>query len=59
MPDRVLRVCYECGLVMENIPFTIKYGDDDWLDGYLCSTKCLNDFIVVAEAEALLDGVEV
>ena len=59
MADRVLRVCYECDLVMENILFTIKYGDADWPDGYLCSTKCLDDFIVVAEAEAVLDGVEV
>ena len=54
---RVLRVCYECDLVMESILFTIKYEDDDWPDGYLCSTKCLDDFIVVAEAEAILDGV--
>ncbi len=49
--------CYECGLVVESIMFTIKYEDDVWPDGYLCSTKCLNDFIVVAEAEAVLDGV--
>ncbi len=51
------RVCYECGQVIENIMFTIKYEDDDWPDRYLCSTKCLNDFVVVAEAEAVLDGV--
>ena len=52
------KTCYECSLVMESILFTIKYEDDDWPDGYLCSTKCLDDFIVVAEAEAVLNGVE-
>ena len=56
MPDETL-TCYECDQVIESIQFTIKYQDDDWPDGYLCSEKCLGDFIVVAEAEALLDGV--
>ncbi len=51
------KTCYECGLVMGSIMFTIKYEDDDWSDGYLCSTECLDDFVVVAEAEAVLDGV--
>jgi hypothetical protein len=49
--------CYECGLAIESPPFTIRYEDDDWPDGYLCSAQCLDDFVVVAEAEALLDGV--
>ena len=49
--------CHECDEVFETIVFTIKYDDDDWPDGYLCSTKCLDDFVVVAEAEALLDRV--
>ncbi len=56
----MMPTCYECGQVVESILFTIKYEDDeddDWPDGYLCSTKCLDDFVVVAEAEALLDGV--
>ncbi len=48
--------CYECSQTKE-VLFTIKYEDDDWPDGFLCSTKCLDDFIVVAEAEAMLDGV--
>ena len=49
--------CYECGQTIESVRFTIKYQHDDWPDGYLCSEKCLDDFVVVAEAEALLDGV--
>lgn len=55
----MMPTCYECGQAIESIRFTIKYqhDDDDWPDGYLCSEKCLADFIVVAEAEALLDGV--
>ncbi len=57
MTMRELMICYECGLVMGSILFTIKYEDDDWPDGYLCSTECLDDFIVVAEAEAVLDKV--
>ncbi len=52
-----MRPCYECGQAIESVQFTIKYQDKDWPDGYLCSEKCLADFIVVAEAEALLDGV--
>ena len=55
--EDITPICYECGLAMESILFTIKYEDDGWPDGYLCSTKCLNDFIIVAEAEAVLDGV--
>ena len=50
--------CYECHQ-MTSAPFTIVYEHDDWPNEYLCSTKCLNDFVVVAEAEAVLDGVEV
>lgn len=49
--------CYECGQVIESILFTIKYEDDDWPDGYLCSTECLDEFIWQAEVEAVLDGV--
>ena len=52
------RVCYECKQAIVTIMFAIKYDDDNWPDKYLCSTKCLDDFIVVAEAEAVLDGVE-
>ncbi len=51
------KTCYECSRVIESTPYTIKYEDDDWPDGYICSTKCLDDFIIVAEAEAVLDGV--
>ena len=50
-------ICCECGQEIESTLFTIKYDDDDWPDEYLCSTKCLDDFVVVAEAEALLDSV--
>ncbi len=56
MAKRVLQVCCECNQ-MKSIPFTIKYEDDDWPDGFLCSIKCLDDFIVVTEAEAVLDEV--
>ena len=58
MIDRILRVCYECHRGKIIVPFIIKYEDYDWPDEYLCSTKCLNDFIVVAEAEAVLDRME-
>ncbi len=51
------KTCYECGRVIESILFAIKYKYSDWPDGYICSTECLDDFIVVAEAEAVLDGV--
>ena len=52
-----VRGCYECGrVIVKSFPFTIKYEDDDWSDGYLCSTKCLDDFVVVAEAEAIVDN---
>lgn len=50
--------CEECGKeVNVGVPFTIKYEGDEWDDRYLCSTKCLDDFVVVAEAEAILDEV--
>ena len=49
-------MCCECRKVIESMPmFTIKY-ENHWPDRYLCSTECLNDFIVVAEAEVLLDN---
>ena len=55
--DEWTEACYECGQVIEGTPmFVIKY-ENYWLHRYLCSTKCLDDFIVVAEAEALLDEV--
>ncbi len=52
-----MAVCYECGQIIKTILFTIKYEDDNWPDGYICSIKCLDDFVVVAEAEAVLDRV--
>jgi hypothetical protein len=50
--------CHECGQAIDDVRFTIKYQQNDWSDGYLCSEKCLADFIVVAEAEALLDAID-
>ncbi len=54
-----MNLCCECGHVIGTPMFVIKYEDDDWPDWYLCSVKCLNDFVVVAEAEVLLDSVEI
>ena len=47
--------CYECSQ-MKEVLFTIKSEDNEWPDRFLCSTECLDDFIVVADAEELLDN---
>ena len=53
-------VCSECGQVIEGISllFTIVYDDGDLPVGYLCSIECLSAFLVVVEAEAILDKVK-
>ena len=51
-----MEACYECGQVIESIMFTVT-NDGGYPEEFLCSTKCLNDWIVVFEATAALEPI--